>query len=444
MSGTTVDADAAAAPERSTAQGSGRRLSLITVDQVLSSLSNVAALIWVAHAFDPIDFGRFTLIVMVYLVAQVAARSLISTTVIVHPEEADERPRTILASAVLTGLAAGALSALAGLALLASGSALAWPVLALALPMPLLVIHDVGRYLGIARQEPGRAVLLDGVWLVLMVAGFGAARFADLDGLVWPVLAWSWAGGLAGLWVFLQYGAPGRDGLAWIREHWSFSWRSLVSGVTSSGITLLFAALMTLFSSALAVAAYRAATLLAAPSTAVQMAVSTAAATDIARDRADEGAWWGHVRKAIVICVAVGVVNLVVLVFLPDVVGRALLGAAWDVVEPLMLAVSCKVLLMAGQSGLRAALIGRHRIHTAMVTDIVALVLIAVCMVVGAAVGDAEGALWAMAVGTAVSTSCWWVAIAWDSRSPRGRHVARRGLGKNEGQAVSPPSTTST
>lgn len=424
MSGTSLDEDVAAEPAGPAVPGSGRRLSLITVDQILSSLSNIAALVWIAHAFDPIDFGRFTLIVMVYTVAQVAVRGLVSTTVVVHPEEADQRPRAILASATVTGVLGGVLTGLAGVALLAAGNGLAWPVLALAAPMPLLVVQDVGRYLGIARREPGRAVVLDTAWMVLMVAGFAGVLAAGLDGLVWPVLAWSWAGGLAGLWVFVQYGLPGRDGLAWLRQHWGFSWRSLVSGVAGSVITLAFAALMTLFSSALAVAAYRAATLLAAPSTAVQMAVSTSAATDIARDREDEGAWWGHVRKAIGICIAVGAVNLVVLVFLPDPVGWALLGGAWDIVQPLMLAISCKVLLMAGQSGLRAALVGRHRIQTAMVTDIVALLLIGACMVAGAALGDAEGALWAMAIGTAASTACWWVAIAWDSRPVRqsGRH----------------------
>jgi O-antigen/teichoic acid export membrane protein len=429
MSGTTVDGEAveeqgSVEPALEVSRGSGRRVSLITVDQVLSSLSNIAALIWVAHAFGPVDFGRFSLIMLVFTVAQVAVRSLISTTVVVHPEEADQRPRTILASASVTGLVGGLLTGLAGLALLVTGSSLAWPVLALALPMPLLVVQDVGRYLGIARRQPGRALVLDGLWMALMVVGFGAVLGAGLDGLVWPVLAWSWSGGVAALWVFVQYGVPGRDGMTWLKEHWSFSWRSLVSGVASSGIVLLFASLMTLFSSALAVAAYRAATLLAAPSTAVQLAVSTSAATDIARDRQDEGAWWGHVRKAIVICLGVGVANLVVLVFLPDPIGWALLGKSWDLVQPLMLAISCKVLLMAGQSGLRAALVGRHRIQTAMVTDIVALLLIGACMVAGAALGDAEGALWAMAIGTAVSTACWWVAIAWDSRPvrPSGRH----------------------
>ncbi len=415
-----TDAAADGAPDAppDPAAGGNRRLSLITLDQVLSSLSNIGVLVWVAHTYAPADFGRFSLIMMVYIVAQVAVRSLISTTVVVHPEEADQRPRTILASAIVVGLGAGALSVLAGLLLLLAGSPLAWPVLALAGPMPLLVVHDVGRYLGIARREPGRAIVLDSLWIVLIVVGFvGVLMVPDAE-LALPVLAWSGAGAVAALWAFVQYGAPDRQGMAWVREHWGFSWRSLVSGVAGSGITLAFSALMTLFSSALAVAAFRAATLLAAPSTAVQLAVATNAATDVARERETAGSYWPHVRKAFYISLAVGVVNLAVLILLPDVVGRALLGDTWEIVEPLMLAVSMKVLFMAGQTGLRAALVGIHRIHLAMVTDIVALLLIAVIMVVGAAWGDAEGALWAMAVGTAVSTICWWVAIGYATRHP--------------------------
>ena len=132
-------------------------------------------------------------------------------------------------------------------------------------------------------------------------------------------------------------GAPTGGGFAWLRERWDFSWRSMVSGLSASGTALATASLMTLFSSPIAVAAFRAATLLGAPSTAVQMAVGTSAAADIAREREDPRAVWRHVRRAILIATVVGVLNLVVLVFLPDVVGHAVLGEAWDIVEPLML-----------------------------------------------------------------------------------------------------------
>ena len=395
-----------------------RRLSIVTIDQILSSVSNVGALIWVAHALTPGDFGRFGLIVMIYTVAVVASRSLISTTVIVHPDEADDHTRRILASTVITGLAGGGVCALAGLYLYVDDSTFAGPVLALAIPLPFMMLQDVGRYVAIARREPGRAVVLDSLWIVLMAGAFVALAALDGASLTWLVLVWAGAGGIAGLWVFGQYGTPARGGIEWLRQHWGFSWRSLVSGITSSGIVLLMGALMTLFSSVLAVAAFRAATLLSAPSTAMQLAVSTAAATDIARERDSERAVWHNVRRAITIAFALGALNLVILVFLPDPVGEAFLGESWFLVEPLMLPVALRVLLMSGQSGLRAALIGRRRITVVMVTDIVSMALMCICMVTGAALADVEGALWAMVVGTVFSTGCWWIAMVWKGRDP--------------------------
>lgn len=405
---------------------SGRRMSLVTVDQGLSSLSNIVALVWVAHAFGPVDFGRFSLIMMIYALAQVSFRGLISTTVVVHPEDADQRPHSILAPTMLLGLGTGAVCVLAGLGLGAMHNPLAGPTVALGAGLPLLMLQDVGRYLAIARRQPMRAIALDSIWLVLIVVAIAGTHLSESPSLTLVVGAWTGTGAVAALWVFLQYGIPTENWLTWVRERWGFSWRSLVSSVAGSGTTLLTASLMTAVSSPVAVAAFRAATLLGAPSTTVQMAVGTSAATDIAREREDDHAVSQHVRRAILISTAVGVVNLAVLIFLPDVIGHALLGASWDMVKPLMLALGLKVLLMAAQSGIRASLIGRRLINPAVVTDIVSMVLVGVCMIIGAALGDAEGALWAMAVGTGVSTGCWWIALWWTRHRATVRRTASR------------------
>lgn len=413
---TVTDGSTTQGPDGATS--AGRRLGLVTVDQVLSGVANVATLVWVAHATSPIAFGEFSLVMMVFMVAQVAFRSLVSTTVLVHPEDADDRARSVLASAVVLSCSAGLVCILAALSLRAVGSGLGVPLIILGLALPLLLVQDVGRYLAIARQRPSYAVLLDLVWIAGLVVGFPVLQVlgsATLDRLV---AVWAAAGVVAGLVVLLQYGVPARDGLQWVRDRWDFSWRSMVSGLTASATVLVTASLMTLFSSAVAVAAFRAATLLASPSTAVQLAVSTSAATDIARERDDPTAVARHMRRAIAIAAAIGVANLVVLVFLPDVIGRMLLGEAWLIVEPFMLAVSLRIVLMSAQSGIRASLIGRHRIQLAMVTDIVSMVLVGLTMVVGAVVGDVAGALWGMAAGTGVSTLCWYLALWWDGRRP--------------------------
>ena len=397
----------------------GRRLGLVTVDQVIAGLINVVALVWVAHATTPIQFGQFSLVMMVFMVAQVAFRGLVSTTVLVHPEDADDRVRSVLASALALSASAGLLCLLAALALGAVGSALWLPLVVLALALPLLLLQDVGRHLAIARQRPSYAVVLDVVWMGGLALGFPVLQLNGAASLEPLVAVWAVSGACAGLVVLVQYGLPAGSGMRWVRERWDFSWRSMVSGLTASATVLVTSSLMALFSSPLAVAAFRSATLLASPSTAVQLAVSTSAATDIARERDDPAAVARHMRRAIVIAAAIAVANLVVLVFLPDVIGRLLLGAAWQVVEPFMLAVSLRIVLMSAQAGIRASLIGRHRIQLAMVTDIVSIVLVGLTMVIGAAVGDVAGALWGMAAGTGVSTLCWYVALGWDGRTSR-------------------------
>src|SRR5689334_24441692 len=50
--------------------GAGRRASLVTFDQGISSASNLLMLIWVAHALSAADFGRFSLVFFVWVFTQ--------------------------------------------------------------------------------------------------------------------------------------------------------------------------------------------------------------------------------------------------------------------------------------------------------------------------------------------------------------------------------------
>jgi hypothetical protein len=59
-------------------------------------------------------------------------------------------------------------------------------------------------------------------------------------------------------------------------------------------------------------------------------------------------------------------------------------------------------------------------------------------MVVGAAWGDAEGALWAMAVGTGVSTVCWWIAVIWKGRGPLPDLPAKAATDEHDGREPVP------
>lgn len=408
-------------PLTSPASGSARRRAgMVTFDQVISSASNLLVLIWVAHALSPADFGRFSLVFFVYMFTQGGlVRSLISTTVLVHPEDADSRAREVLGASVLLSLAAGALCVLVGLVLAVTGSSLGPPVLLVAVLLPLLCVQDVGRYLAIAEAKPGRAVVLDSLWLVLLVAAFVVVDLAYGATLMVLVAAWGVTGAVAGLWVFVQHGIPRRAelGLQWLRQRWHFSWRSLVASSSSAAVALVGSSLMAIVSGPVAVAAVRAALLLERPSTTVQTAVATSAATDIAREGSDNAALMRHQRRTMAASIAVAVVNMAVLLLIPDTVGKLVLGQVWGIVEPLLLVVGFHVAALAAQSGVRAALMGRRQIQSVMVVDILGTVLSIVGLVVGAALADAEGAMWGGVVGQALTAAAWWVTLI--------RHLAK-------------------
>ena len=165
---------------------------------------------------------------------------------------------------------------------------------------------------------------------------------------------------------------------------------------------------MAVVSGPLAVAAVRAALLLERPSTTVQMAVATSAGADIARQRPDNAGLLAHQRRAMLVSLVVAALNFGVLFLIPDALGELVLGDIWHLVTPLLLVIGLRVLVMAGQSGVRAALMGRKQISQVMKVDIVGTVLSIVGFVIGAALGDAEGAYWGSLVGLSLTVAGWW------------------------------------
>ena len=391
--------------------GAGRRAGLVTFDQGISSASNLLMLIWVAHALSAADFGRFSLVFFVWVFTQNGVvRSLVSSTVMVHPEDADERPRSVLGAAVLLSLAVGALCALLGGGLWWAGSNIGPPLLLVGVLMPLLGVQDAGRFIAIAESKPVRAVVLDSIWLGLMFGGFVAVEVSHGATLMWLVAAWAGTGALSGMWVFVQHGIPRARELSldWLRERWHFSWRSLVASSSSAAVALIGSSLMAIVSGPLAVAGVRAALLLERPSTTVQTAVATSAATDIAREKSDNAGLLRHQRRTMTASILVALANLAVLMVIPDSVGKLLLGNVWKIVEPLLLVVGFHVGVLAAQSGVRAALMGRRQIHSVMIVDITGTVLSIVGLVIGAALADAQGAMWGGVVGQGITAVLWW------------------------------------
>lgn len=391
--------------------GAGRRASLITIDQGISGVSSLLLLIGAAHALSPADFGRFTLVFFAWAFTQGAVvRSMVASTVVVHPEDAEERPRAVLGATILLSVASGLLCVIAGAACWWAGSNLGPPLVLVGVLMPILGVQDAGRYISVAESKPGRAIILDTIWLVLMVAALAGVVLTDQVTLMWLVAAWAGTGAVSGIWAFVQHGVPRARELSldWLRLRWHFSWRSLVASSSSSAVALIGSSLLAVVSGPLAVAAVRVALLLERPSTTVQTAVATSAAVDIAREKPDNAGLMWHQRRALLASIAIAAINFVVLLVIPNSLGELVLGNVWELVDPLRVVIGVHIATLAAQSGIRAALLGRHRIHAVMLVDIIGTALAIIGLVIGAVVADAEGAMWGAVIGQAITAVIWW------------------------------------
>jgi len=395
-------------------------MGAVTIDNIIFSVSSLLVFIWSAHVLDPADFGRFALVLLVFVFVQGSlVRSLVSWTVMVHPEDADSRPRAVLGSALMLAVGAGLICLAAGGLLLLGDSGLGASLLVVGALMPLLAVQEVGRFIAFAQARPGRAIVIDVMWLVLTVVALTAIQLVHEMNLLWMVIGWGGTGAVAGLWVFVQQGWPRAQdiSLTWLKERWHFSWRSLVAASSSATVALIGAGLVAVVSGPLAVAAVRAALLLERPSTTVQMAVATSAGADIARERPDNAGLLAHQRRAMFVSIVVAALNFGVLFLIPDALGELVLGEVWPLVTPLLLVIGLRVLAMAAQSGVRAALMGRRQISQVMKIDIAGTVLSIVGFVIGAYLGDAEGAYWGSLVGLTITVAGWWWALILHLRS---------------------------
>jgi O-antigen/teichoic acid export membrane protein len=382
---------------------------LVTVDQGLSGASNILVLLFIAHLLSPGDFGYFALLFLGYGMASTACRALICQPVLVHPEDTDERPRSVLGSAIWFSVLVAAVCLLIGAGMLALGAVVATSVIWLGVLLPLMLVQDVGRYLAISAAQPVRAIVLDTAWILLEVGGFlGVAAYGEPT-LPLCVVVWGATGALSGLLVFVQVGVPRLRELNvdWLRSRWDFSWRSLATTMTTEASTLIGFSAVTLVSTPVALGAVRAATLLTRPATMVVNGVAHSTVADLSRDRPDDARLRAAVRKALLVSLVAALGNLAVLVVLPDVVGEAVLGNTWHVAEPLLLAAGLQLVMVAARNGIRSALLSRRQIRLIMAADIAGGLLLIVLTFVGAVVGDALGMIWAGVIAQGIMTVAW-------------------------------------
>ncbi|AXT86208.1 hypothetical protein C6I20_14140 [Aeromicrobium sp. A1-2] len=393
---------------KSSEQSASRRLGVATIDQIISGASNFLIALLAAQLLDIESFGLFGIILLVNVVVLGGARALVSEPLLLHPEEAEQRPGDVISSACVLGLSIGVILVLCGLAARPLDGDLGEGLMILGVFSPLMVLQDVGRYLGFATRRPSSALTLDVTWLTLQLGAIASLVASDLSSLQAYVAAWAGAGALAGLIVFWQHrGVRPRLDISWLKETWGFSWRYFVSYTATQGSGLLAAILIRAIAGARALGGVQGALLLQRPFMTFQVAVMASGVGEVARVADDRALVRRMVRKLTILTGGAALLNGVLLVLVPDSVGRAVLGDTWSVAQHLVWAAAAQILVLGLITGFRTGMLGMRAIDRAVVIDVATTVLALVFSTAGAFAGGAEPAMWGAAAASAIGLVMW-------------------------------------
>jgi O-antigen/teichoic acid export membrane protein len=394
---------------------------VITIDQAVAGGSNVLIALLAARLLPVGEFGLFGIVFLVYVMVQGVSRALVCDPLLIHPVEAQERPSEAIGTSCLLGSALAAVVLISGFAARSWNAGLGDALLVLGVCIPLLILQDLGRYLGFATQRPARALALDGCWLILLIAAVAGLLATDTRTLVWFIVAWAGSGAVAASLLFWQHRHRVQFNLSWLRYTWPFSWRYLISYSSTQGAALAASSAVGAIAGARPLGGLQGATLLVRPFATFQVAAVAAGVAEISRSITDRGEVRRHGTKTSTLTTGIAFVNVVVLLALPDRIGAQVLGASWQAAKPLLLPTGVQILCLGLITGARAGLLGLRAIRRAMVIDVATTVAVLLATVCGALIDGVSGALWAVSAAQAVFAVVWW-RVFWDHTGRDARH----------------------
>jgi O-antigen/teichoic acid export membrane protein len=310
-------------------------------DQIVSSGTNLLLSLLVARSLTVDGFGAFAVAFTIYSFLIGAGRALISQPLIVRytakpPEEFHEASRAATGAATVLGLGSGAVTVGAGFVI---GGAVGASLLAIGFLLPGLLLQDMWRVVFVAEGRPAAAFVNDVIWGVVQFAAVGAFIWQDEKSAPAMLVGWGGAALVAAVIGGFQFrGHPRiRASFAWLgqqRDLLGYYGASFLSVMGANQVALLLIAGL---GEPADVGALRAAQVVLGPLNLAGYTLSAFALPEIARR---------NLSGRTAVKVAVGLSALMVtadliwglaLVFLPDSVGVALLGASWTNAQAVLL-----------------------------------------------------------------------------------------------------------
>ncbi len=358
------------------------------------------------------------MLLIIFAAAQGLNRSLVGDPMLVNPTDARQRPGAPVSATLLIGSGLGVLMALVGIVLMLFGVALGPELIVVAVALPGLLLHDLGRYLGFATQRPILSIALDVLWLLLLVAALSVVALEQAT-LGWFVAAWAGSGAAASLLVLRQHPGPLSEGMSWLRQRWAYSWRFLTTFAVTQGSALTFSVVVAGVAGAAALGAVSGALLLTRPYLIFQTAAVAAGVSEIANEDG-AGGRRNHLRRTAGLATGLALLNGAALLLLPDWVGRLLLDETWESTQVLLAATALQILCLGLLTGPRAYLTGAREIRLVAGAGIAHALIVLAGGCVGLAISrTALGAYWGIAWGQMGGAVLWWVALAVAGRSAR-------------------------
>ena len=387
----------------------GGRLLTLT-DQGLSSASNMLLSVAVASSVSASAFGRFAILYSIYLLLLGLMRAAILDPLLITSRNVLAKAPVHLIAVVCGGLL-GVAGIPIGLVLLATPLDVTWAVFFLALPF--LLLQDALRYVAFLAKRPGRAVLLDTVWLVVMAGATALSLTGVISGTATIVAGWG-LGALVSVLVGLAvFGIrPQRLALrTHLREVWPVSGGLIGDFALSSASSQVLVFMLPLVAGTALLGSLKAAQVANGP-----LHIATAAAAvmclPLVADAVDAGNGRRGAlrigRTAGAVLATVALVYGAFLVLVPAEVGRALFGESWDT-GWLVAAVSLQQVAIGAMQGALLVLRGSRNTAKAFRVRLAITPLNVLLPVVLTALGGRTGLIIGMIFTSSATAVIWWV-----------------------------------
>lgn len=403
--------------------GIGVRVGAITFDQGLSSASNLVASVLAAHLLAPVEFGAFGIMFATYMMATFLVRSATGEVLLLVGEShAAAATGANLVLATLMGLVVGLLVVAAAFVL---GGPIGGALAPLGAGLAGLTLQDTLRYIGFSTRRVRIAIVADTLWLVFMLALFATLRSSSSMGIGEVVAMWVVSGVAAAICTLPLAGfrMPQLPELnRWLAERRGLMAsmagdRGLVS-ISQQGVTYIVAVMIGLEGNA----AYRAAQIVMGPINIVSIGLMATAAPYLARAWSERPSALIEEAKRLTIAGALIILVLTqAAAYIPDTLGRLLIGHSWMLGKPVLEIMALFVLAQSTNFAALAALRVIGSAKSILVARLVVVPATLAIIAIAATLGDLRAAMWAQAATAALTSSLWWVMLVRDYKAKRAK-----------------------